>query len=89
MAGGGGVSNAYHLRTLSEDQCDWKKSWDVAYESRLKGLLSDLQGTDKLLLIRAKITGACLSVRNNTVSGTVLSATGFQNFYVLDTTSLP
>ena len=74
VTGGGKFSNANHLRTLSEDRRDGKESWDVAYKSRLKGLVSDLKGTDKHLLLRAKITGAWLSVRGTAVSGTVLSA---------------
>ena len=89
MTGGGGVSNADHLRTLSEERRDEKEAWDFAYESRLKGLIRYLKGTDKRLLLRAKITGACLSVRGTAVSGTVLSATGFWVFYVLTITSLP
>ena len=80
MTGGGGFSNADHFRTLSKEQRDGKESWDVAYESRLKGLVSNLKGTYKRLLIRAKITGAWLRVRGITVSGTVLSATGFWGF---------
>ena len=69
-----------HLWTLSEEWRDGKKAQDVAYESRLKGLVSNLQGTDKRLLLRAKITGAWMSVRVTTVSGTVLSTTEFRDF---------
>ena len=80
VTGGGGFSNADHLRTLSQERRDGKESWEVAYESILKGLVSDLKGTDKRLLIRAKGTSEWLSVRGNTVSGTVLSATEFRDF---------
>ena len=80
MTGGGALSNAGHLRTLSEERRDGKKSRDLAYKSRLKGLVSNLKGTDKRLLLRGKITGAWMSVRVTTVSGTVLSATEFRNF---------
>ena len=89
VTGGWGLSNANHLRTLSEERRDRKKSRDVAYKSRLKFLVINLQGTDKHLLLRAKITGAWLSLRSTTVSGTVLSATSFWGFYVLAITSLP
>ena len=75
VTGGGESSNADHLRTLSEERSDGKKAWDVAYESILTGLLSNIQGTNKRLLLISKITGAWLSVRGTTVSGTVLSAT--------------
>ena len=42
---------------------------------KCKGSVCDLKVTDRRLLLCAKSTGACLSVRGTTVSGTVLSAT--------------
>ena len=80
VTGGGGFSNAKHLRTLSEECRDGKDSRDVAYKSRLNGLVRNIQGTNKCLFLRAKITGAWLSVSGTTVLGTVLSATEFQDF---------
>ena len=80
MTGGGAFSNSGHLRTLSEERRDRSKDWDAAYKSKLKGLVIDLKGTDKRPLLRAKITGACLSVCGTTVSGTVLSAMEFWGF---------
>ena len=65
------------------------KYQDAAYESKLKGLVSNLKGTAKPLLLSAKITGAWLSVRGTKVSGTVLSATEFWYFYVHVITFLP
>ena len=58
MTGGGAFSNSDHLWTLNEERCERNKSWDVAYKSRLKGLVSNLQGTDKCLLLHTKSTGA-------------------------------
>ena len=58
VTGGGAFSNSDHLRTLSEEQRDGKKDRDVVHKSRLKGLVSDLKGNDKRLLLRAKSTGA-------------------------------
>ena len=75
VTGGGKFSNSDHLWTLIEEWRDRKKSRDVAYESRIKGLVINLQVNDKHLLLRAKSTGASMSVRGTTVSGTVLSAT--------------
>ena len=75
MAKGGGFSNADHIRTLNKEQRDGMKDQDDVYESKLKGLVSDIKSTDKRLILRAKSTGACLSVCGTTVSGTVLSAT--------------
>ena len=83
------MSNADHIRILSKGRGDIKKDQDAAYESKLKGLLSDLKGTNKCLLLRAKNTGAWMSVHGTTVSGTVLSATEFRNLYVHVITSLP
>ena len=88
VTGRGEFSNANHLRTLSEERRDKKKSRGVAYESRLKGLVRNLKVTDKPLILRTKSTGAWMSVRGTTVSGTVLSATEFRDFYVLVITSL-
>ena len=53
---------------------------NIAHKSRLKGLVNDIKGTDKRLLLRAKRTGDWLSVRRTTVSGTVLSDTEFRDF---------
>ena len=80
VTGGGELSNADHLRTLSEERRDGKKDRDVAYESRLKGLVSDIKGTNKRLLLCAKSTGYCLIVRSTAVSGKVMSATYFWDF---------
>ena len=76
VMGGGALFNDDHLRTCIEEQRDGKKAWDVAYTSKLKGLLRDIKGTDKRLVC-AKSTCAWLIVRGTTVSGTVLSATEF------------
>ena len=67
VTGGGAFSNADHLQTLSKERRDRKKDRGTAYESKLKGLVSDLKGNDKHLLLRAKSTGAWMSVRGNTV----------------------
>ena len=77
---GGELSNADPLQTLSEERRDRKKTRDVAYKSRLKGLSSNIKGNKNSLILRAKITGAWLSIRGTTVSGTVISATEFWDF---------
>ena len=80
VTGGGKWSNAGQLLILSEEQRDVKKAHDIPYDSRLKGLVINIQGANKRLIPRAKITGSWMSVRGNTVSGTVLSATEFRDF---------
>ena len=84
VTGGEELSNADHLRALSEERRDGEKNRDAAYESKTRGLVSDLKGTDNRLLICTKSTGAWLIVCGTTVSFTVLSAT---ELYVI--TSLP
>ena len=80
VTGGGAFSNAFHLWTTIEEKRDGKKDRDAAYETKLKGLVRDLKGTDKGLLLRAKSTGDWMNVRGTIVSGTVLSATEFWDF---------
>ena len=45
VLGGGAFYNANHLHTLGEEHSYGKKSWEAAYESKLKGLVSNLKGT--------------------------------------------
>ena len=80
MTGGRSLSNADHLQTLSKERCDRKKYQDIAHKSRLEVLVWDIKGNDKRLLLRAKSTGAWMSVRGTIVSGTALSATESQDF---------
>ena len=58
VTGGRAWSNADHLRTLSEEQRDRKKDQDVAHKSRLMGLVRDIKGTYKCLILCATSTGA-------------------------------
>ena len=80
MTGGGAFSNANHLQTIWEEIRDGKKDQDTVYKTKLKGLVRDLKGTNKRLILRAKSTGTWLSVCSTTGSGTVLSSTGFRDF---------
>ena len=80
VLGGGAFSDADHIQTLSEERRDGKKDRGAAYKSKFKGLVSDLTGTDKCLLLREKSTGAWPSVRDTIVSRTLLSATEVLGF---------
>ena len=80
MTGGGTLSNADRLQTLGEEIRDGQKYREVANKTKLKGLVRDLKGTGRRLIIRAKITGAWLSVCGTTVSGKLLYAIGFWDF---------
>ena len=66
-----------------QERRDGKEAWEVAYKFRLKGLVSNIQGTHKRLILSAKGTGDWMSVLGTTVSGTALSATEFQDFFML------
>ena len=59
---------------------DRQKYREVANETKLKGLVQNLKGTDRRLIIWAKITGAWLIVHITTVSVTLLSAIEFRDF---------
>ena len=80
MTKGGVFSNSNHLWRLGKERRDVKKEQEAAYKTKLKGLVRKLKGTNRRLILRAKITGTWLSVRGTTVSGTVLSATYFRDF---------
>ena len=75
--GRGVFSNANHLQSLLEEICDRQKDREVANKTKLQGLVQDLKGTKRRLIIRTESIGAWMSVRSTTVSGTVLSATEF------------
>ena len=89
MTGGGAFSNTDHLQTLGEKQRDWKKDRDVAHEYRIKGLVNDIKSTDKRLLIRAKITGAWMSVHSLQIQVQYYLLQSFGILYVLIITPLP
>ena len=78
--GEGGGSNSDHLPTLGEERRDKQKYREVENETKLKVLFQYLKVTHSHLILQDKITGAWLSVRGTTVSGTVLSATEFRNY---------
>ena len=80
LMGGGEFSNADHLRTLGEEGRGGQKDREVANKTKLKGLVRDLKGTNRRLILQAKVTGAWMSVCSTTFSGTVFSATEFWDF---------
>ena len=78
--GGREFSNANHLLALGEERRDGQKDQDDANETKTKGLVRDLKVIDRRQILQAKNTGAWMSVRSTTVSGTVFSATEFRYF---------
>ena len=75
VTGGEALSNTDNLHMLGEERRGRKKDREAAYKTKLKGLVCDLKGNDKRLIIRTKSTGAWMSVHGTTVSGIVLYAT--------------
>ena len=80
VEGGGVFSNDDHLWMLGEERHDGKKDREAVYKTKLKGLVHNLIGTDRRKILRAKSTGAWLSIHGTTVSGTVLSTMEFRYF---------
>ena len=68
---------------------DGKKDQDVSNEVKLSVIFRNQGAFKKRLFLRAKHMGASLSVRGTMVTGTVLAATEFLNFYVLVITLTP
>ena len=77
MTGGWEFSNTDHLLVLRKERRDGQKERDDANETKLKGLVWDLKGTNRRLILQVKNTGVWLIVRGTKVSDTVLSATEF------------
>ena len=65
---------------LGEEIRDGKKHREAVYETKLKGLVHDIIGTGRRLIICSRSTGPWLRIQGTTVSGTVLSATEFRYF---------
>ena len=74
MVGGGSFPDMYHPLDLRGEMRDRKKNWDEANDSKLKGLVRDLIGTDRRIILRAKITGYWMNIQGNILAGIVLLA---------------
>ena len=81
MKGGGELSNADHFLAFREERHYRKKNWDDPNGAKLKGLVRYLDSTNRCLILHAKRTGACINVQDTTVTGIVLTATEFRDFY--------
>ena len=54
VTGGGDFSNANNLLGLTEERIDGQKNRDDANDAKIKGLVGDLIGTDRCLILHAK-----------------------------------
>ena len=68
-------STADHFLDLRKENRDGQQIWDDAKETKLKGLVKDLEETERCLIIHAKNAGSWLTVLGTTVSDTVILAT--------------
>ena len=75
--GEGKFSNSGHLLALREEIRDRQKNWDGANDAKIKGLVRDLDTTNRSLILRSKIIGTWINIRGTTETGTVLAATEF------------
>ena len=73
-------STADNLLALREERRDGQKIQDDANVAKLKGLVDDLEASDRRLIIRAKKKGYYLTLRGTTVTSTLLAATEFRDF---------
>ena len=81
VTGVGEFSNADRLQTLGEERRDGQKDQEVVNKKQLKGLVRYPKGTDRRIILQSERTGTWMSVHRTTVSGTVLSATEFRDFF--------
>ena len=73
-------STANHLLALREERRDRQKIQDDTTNAKLKGIVEELEVTDRHLILRAKNTGSWMDVHGTTVTDTVLAAMEFVIF---------
>ena len=78
-----------NIRAVKGGIRDGKKDWDATNDAKLQGVFSNQYAFEKRLILCAKHMGACLSIWGTTVTGIVIAATEFRDFYVLVTTFSP
>ena len=71
VTGGGALSNADHLLIFSKERRDGQEKLDDANDATLKGLVGDLIGTNRRVILRAKNTGAWLNICGTPLTGTL------------------
>ena len=68
-------SNAYHLLVIREERCDGQKIRDDVNDAKLRNLVVDLNSSDRRLILQSNNTGACMNLRDTTLTSTALAAT--------------
>ena len=80
---------ADHIWAVKGGRRDRKKDGYAVNDAKLQGIVNNQGDYEKRLFLRAKHMSAWLSVGVTTVTGNVLAAMQFRNFYVLVITSTP
>ena len=75
------IFNSDHLLALREERRVRNKNRDDVNDAKLKGLVRNLNVSNSHFILCVKITYAWLNLRFTTVTGKVLTATGFRDFY--------
>ena len=75
-------STADHLQAVKEERQGGKINWDGANAAKLREIIHDQVDFKKSLFLRVKHMGSWMSVWVTTVTGTLLAATEFRDFYV-------
>ena len=65
---------------LGEEKSEGQKKHYDVNDTKLKGLVRDLDGTDRCLILCANSIGACLNLQGNMETGIVLAVTEFCDF---------
>ena len=79
--GEGYFYNAYNLLVFREERRDGQKIRDEVNDAKLKEIVADLDGNNRHIILRSKETGNWMNIWGTTVTGTLLAAKEFGNFY--------
>ena len=65
---------------LREERRDGQKNGNDVNNTKLKGLVRNIDSTNRSLILRSKNTDAWLNIQDTMVTGTALAATEFRGF---------
>ena len=65
---------------LREERRDGQKNGNDVNNTKLKGLVRNIDSTNRSIILRSKNTDAWLNIQDTMVTGTALAATEFRGF---------
>ena len=77
----GAFSTTNHLLALREDMTDRQKRWDAVNNSKVKGLVNDIEASDCCLILCTKNIGSWMKVQGTMITGTVLATMEFRKIF--------